>query len=218
MFEKDIVRNDGTVITLVTSVAASRDEEMFFTQSVQVGDVIGVGKNIGWVKDGDRAILDYTVDVNDENVAYKNTEKDKVVCLNAITKYHDSDFFVPANRNRPFDQYVYRVGDIDTASMLIGVIRDGEIIPNFPYIILAYKKLNTMHVANKAGIYQMDFEEKVVERYVVAVNERSKLKVGDVVVVDADSLFDRVADGKMVSVVYEHDILATSRKNILHSL
>lgn len=215
MFEKDIVRDDGKVISLVTSIQSNPDEESFFTQSVQVGDVIGVGSNVSWVKEGDRAILDYTVDINSEHIVYAVSDKDKTVCINAISRYHDSDFLIPANRKRQFDQYVYRSGDLDVASMLIGVIRDGELIPNFPYTILAYREPKKGFNKSGNNIYMMEYEESVFEREVIAVHNHSKLKVGDIIVVQSESLFDRNADGKLISIIYDHDILAISTKSIL---
>lgn len=214
-FEKDITRFDGEVIQLITSLEANQGEEASYGQAVQVGDVIGVGANVDWVKEGDRAILDYTVDINDSNVVYAYSQHDKVVCINAISRYHDSDFIIPANKNRQTDQYVYRVGDLDESSMLIGVIRDGVILPNFPYVILAYRPIKQEYIQPKGTLHMMLVEESIISRTVIAVHPQSKLKIGDVIVVESDSLFDRSADEKMMSVVYEHDVLATENKWVI---
>jgi co-chaperonin GroES (HSP10) len=218
MFEKEIHCDDGTTVNLITSIEASENSEAQYTQSIHAGDVIAVAGDIDWIKVGDRAMLDYIADVDGDVVAYKDINKDKYICIEVNAKYHDSDFLIPADRNRSYDKYLFKKGDLDTSSMLIAIMRDGVLIPNFPYVILAYRNLKS--IVSQAGIMTIEVEETVIERVVIATHSRSRLKVGDHVIIEAESMFDRKTDGKMVSVVFEHDVLATvvTEVNLIETL
>lgn len=212
IFEKKITRDDGSVVPLILAIQQDSDMDGYSQQSVKVGIVMETGANIHWLKKGDRVLLDYTVDINNESVAYGETGKDKVVAIDVNTVYHQEDMITPANRNRPYDQCVWKKGEIDRPSMLIAVIAGEYVVPNKPYVILAYEKPKTGYAPHPNGIHVMEVEEIVSERSVIAAHPDSDINTGDKILVDTQSFFDMSADGTLISVVYDHDILCIKRQ------
>lgn len=200
IFSKWIKTKKGKDVELFTDIPEDDGYERRFQQNVSVGKVIGTGANVTGVKVGDMAIIDYLVTGNnDYTVGFVNG--DRIVAVDAVTTYHEEDS-VPNMQGRN----AYVVGDYDNLSPLYGVVREKKLIPRNPYVFLVYENPLKLSVSD-AGL-QYEEMDKVCTRKVLSSHEESICEDGDTVVIKELDLFERIVDNKILSIIFEQEIIA----------
>lgn len=204
LFEKPIVNNEGKLIWLVTGIPADAGLDESFSQGLDVGIVMGVGRDVQGIEVGDTALVDYIVDLSEEYVV-ESDDRGKLVSLRARTIYETEDLIVDANRRTPHPTVVQRRGDLREPSMIIAVIRGKEILPNEPYIFFTH----TDEGQDWRRTYSIYTQEKpvVVRRKVVAVYPGSTFQAGDEILIEEEAIFDRMLAGNRFDIAFEHDLL-----------
>lgn len=177
---------------------------------VRTGIIEIVGAGVTEFKVGDTCLLDYNVD-NSQSVFIAWDGEDKLVSLPARTVYYTEDVVAYANQHYAKDQKVADKGQQKVVTLIVAVIRDGEIIANDPYVILKHQK-EADFVVGKSNILSHNKPE-IIEREVLAVSEYSQqeygIKKGSTVMVREADTFDIVWDGQTVTAVDDVDVLIT---------
>lgn len=209
LYSKWITKNDGTKVQLFLQAEPEQHDVARSSIFVSSGEVVQVGINVSGVEEGDTAILDYTVDNFVDNVLYYDDEENKYVVIDGTTTFHTEDFIVYANRKNPKDTLVYRRGDMDTVSPLLGMIRGEKLIARRPYVFLEHKS-NVVDKTTQSGIVYSQTED-VIERKVLAVSEQSEKSFGvvqneTVVIFDKD-VFNVKVSSNTIQCVMDEDIL-----------
>lgn len=208
LISKEIILDDGTKKRLFFEpILHDPGYDRRYRQNVSVGEIIGVGDNVGGVKVGDVIILDYLVsaDETDDLVGFFN--KDRVISILAETTYHkDSAPIIHGHAG-------WIEGDFDNISRILGVVRGDNLIPFDPYVFLEYKsdllKIVSIHGENIRS------KESVYERTVLSVPEGCSYKSGDVIRIKNEDLFEREVNGHTISIAFKNDILCKLNDTIL---
>lgn len=227
LFSKEIVRVDGSRVRLWLNVEAGDMDERKATLYVNSGEVINKGPEATNVKVGDIVILSYEV-YNDEYRFVEMDGEDKIVWVNANTTYHEEDYWAYGNRTKTTgrdrfgvakmfkndrDQLVWKKGEVDQVSQILGWIRGNEMFANDPYIFLQHedheKKLVTL-----SGISYSEKPE-VITRTVLCSSKKSAVKYGittgdRVLIKEADTFDVKLAD-KKITCVNDVDLLCREK-------
>lgn len=207
LFEKPIVRKDGTTVWLNFLKPADEGSDKWFEQSVQVGEVLAVGSRVENIRPGDFAIMDYTVDKTAEHVLWEN-EEEKCMRVLAVSTFKKERFVIPANRRTPHPSIIWNKDDADELSLVIGVVRDGEIHPVYPYMFLDYEGIDEeWKQRDDSVIFTRQIVAPVVNRTVAFVSHKSEYKQGQVLSFDFADLFERMFEGKRFDIGWEHIVL-----------
>lgn len=211
LFFKKIMKDDGSEIDFIIDTPAENEDERSARIFVSTGIIISVGSNIKNVKPGDIGILEYILD-NDESIIIGYENEDKIIVVNAVTTRHEEDNIVYANRKIKKNQTVWKRGDYNVTSGLLGVIRNKELISVDPYVFLNHESTLISKVS-AAGILYSE-KQKILKREILAISEESKKRInaanGDKVLVDDFDLFDIVIDGKKISAINDIDIISNA--------
>lgn len=207
IFETDVENTEGQIISLITSLRAEQVADEFYSQAVYVGNVVAVASDVTHIEVGDTVIVDYMADTYEQRVAYMEDDG-KVVILDADTKYHIDDKIAFASMRARADTYTWRKGDVDSQSWIYAIVRDGRLMPNNDYILLAHQDL-TFEGESSSGIRYYDTEGDVVVRKVIAAPDQSAVKKGDIIVVEAFALLERSFGNVNFDIIMELDLLGT---------
>lgn len=222
IFEKSVVRDDGSIVKLITStdLRLLKDDDGFeFMRSleesddersayfVRTGMVISVGERVNTMQPGDIAILDYNVDNRDDIVIGKDREG-KYVSVCGVTSFYQEDVIEYAQRNSKRDQVVAFKGEITRLTDIVGVIREEKILAINPYIILSNAPTK-YESKTKSGIIHI-VNDKIIRRKVIAIPDelKSDLEVGQEILVKDEYCFDIVLDSGIMTGCYAEDIMA----------
>jgi co-chaperonin GroES (HSP10) len=210
IYSKDIVSSTGEVIKMWKAVRETdqMDERASFL-NVQTAIVEDVSDKVSWIKKGDIALINYDICNSELRVAYHDGD-DTVFFLEVNTTYHQEDEIAWQTQKSKRDQITHAAGEYNELSGLLGVIRNGELIANSPFVFLDYEDVNQTMVSPSGVMYEK--QNKIIERKVIAISEESTLKFGvkkgDVVTVDDYDLFP-------VKIDEEHGIEAVNDIDIL---
>lgn len=206
IFERSFTRNDGTTGSLVISIEAKRMEDQFYEQRVGYGRVAEVAENVSWIRSGDDVILDYTVDANEHQVLYSN-EDVKAVVLDAAPSYYSESRIHSANRaGQKADMVEYYAGEMKGITLVIAMLRDGQVIANKPWVLLEHEQYEGFD-QTATGLFIPSQPERVTRRRILAAPPKCDFKQGDIILVEWDSLFERANEKSKFDVCLETDIL-----------
>jgi hypothetical protein len=207
IFEQEVKRGDGKVVTLTIDTQAGKGEDKAYSQSLSIGTVIAIADNISGISVGDIAILDYTIDHSDELIIVEK-EDEKIVRVDTRTLYEHETLIADANRRNSGPKVVYYKGDLKNQTLLIATIgKDGSIKPSFPYLVLEHRKKKDEFVIQN-NEWVPNEEDPFTDRKVVAVWEGSDYKPGDEVICEESGIFDRQINETYFDIVSEKDIAA----------
>lgn len=211
LYQKKIVRDDGTTVDLFVSVPATDDkDERQSSLFVQSGIVEMVSDRVTFVKQGDVAILDYTT-FNDRTVIFSDEPNgDRLLIIDPTTTYHKENIVVDANRRTPKSTFVAAQGDIDYGSPLIGLIRKDTLIANAPFVLFEHESVMQMKVSD-AGIFY-EVKKRLITRKVLACSALSCEKFGfdhgdTVTVLESDLFTVKLADGRKIDCANDTDVI-----------
>lgn len=209
LYSKWIVRNDGTRVQLFTQPEPSsllmRKSEIF----VSIGEVIQVGGGIENVQEGDLALLDYTVDNFIDNVLYYDGEGNKFIAIDGNTTFHEETLIINADRKHPTETIVYKKGELNAASPLLGIIRGEKLIARNPYVFIEHEG-NTVDKVSDVGILYSEKVE-ISERKILSVSDKSSIKYGmkdgQMIMVEEYNIFDVKTPTGIIQCIIDEDIL-----------
>lgn len=194
-------------LSLITDIRPEEDGmAVVFEQTVKSAEVIAVADDVKHIKIGDIAILDYIVDTLVEHVVCED-DRGKVMCIDSRTVFHTEDKMVYASLRTRTDQFVYRKGDVDEASLIYGVFRDDKLIPNAPYIFCEHRDF-AISKKTESGLEYVPLEYGTKIRRILVINDETPEEVqpGSMVVVEEFCLYEREMDGKKFDVIMNQDI------------
>lgn len=200
LFSIWITRADGTREQLFKSIEEEEGFEQRFKQNVSVGNIVAVGTNVKGIMKGDIAIIDYLVTGADDGLVGVQGGN-RLVAITGKTTYHESNS-VPMLDGR----LTWKEGDFKEISPLLGVVRMARLKAFHPHVFLEYQNPTRM-VATPAGLV-MEHTDNLCTRKVLSASPESGYADGDTVLIKEGDLFFRTIDKKMISVVFEDDILA----------
>jgi hypothetical protein len=210
IFSKEITRNDGTKTKLFLTVDAKDDEDRKSELFVQTGIIEFVGDSIEGISVGDIAILDYQVS-NLRHQLIKEDEEGQLFWINPNTTYYDHTKVVYADRSRQGsrDSIVYNKGDYDEISMLLGIIRNEELIPISPYVFLTHESPIVM-VVTKSGLL-VEETHRLLYRNVISAPDNSMVRKDETILIDDADVFYVKIGNKKIDCIFESDILAIKK-------
>lgn len=209
LFEKPITTTDGRVINLVIKLEAFEQEDAWYEQRMSHGEIVGVGADMGWIMNGDIAILDYTVDADPKRIVHEDADG-KYIVIDSRVAYCDSDIILYANRKTPHDTIIQNKGDVEFLTPLLFVKRGDSLIANAPWVVLEHVKLNDEFEESEGSeIATREVMTRIVHRKILATSDDSSYKPGQTAVIEWDCIFDKYIDGAIVEVALEDDILFT---------
>lgn len=200
MFSVWVRRNDGSKVQLFTDVEEDQSFDRRFQQNVSVGTIVAAGTRVEGILKGDVAIIDYLVTGGDDSLVGV-TGGNRLVSITAKTTYHTEDALPYLDGRK-----AWVTGDYDDISKLLGVVRLGKLISMRPYIFLKYEPAQKMEVSEGGVIHETS--EPICKREILAAHPDSGYKEGDMVMIKEADLFERTIDNKIISVIFEQDIIA----------
>lgn len=173
--------------------------------SKEIGEVISVGPLCEFCKPGDLAIIDYTVDM-DEDIILHETADAKYVAIpekHVVTQSDHGTF----NANGQYCK-IYDKGDCILQSNIYGVIRDEKILCNKDYVIFSFKDAddNFELMQNGFWIIKRDKECDLITLTVEFAHADSPLKPGNRVKVYTNYVFTKNIQCNAFLMAYEQDI------------
>lgn len=199
LFSVWVRRNDGSKVQLFTDLEEDAAYEKKFQQNVSVGTIVAAGTKVEGILKGDVAIIDYLVTGSDDSMIGV-VGGNRLIAIPAKTTYHTDDALPYVDGKK-----AWVVGDYDTVSPLLGVVRMGKLIARRPYIFLKYEKAEQLKVSKSGAMYEE--ADPICTREVISAPPDTGIKDGDKVMLKEANLFFRVIDGKTISVIFEEDIL-----------
>ncbi len=227
IFTKEITRDDGSKVKLFLTVDAKDDEDRKSELFVQTGiiEAVGTGEydedgtfiEVGDVRVGDIAIVDYQVCNMKDNIYSKDDNGDVVYWIIATTTIHNKDLIAYANRKKTdgkrthiSDRAVYKKGDYNDLSMLLGIIRDDKLIPRTPYVFLEHQSI-TVGKTTKHGIYYEE-KNKILKRRILSLSDESannySIEEEDNILINNSDVFNVKYYNKTIDVCHDRDIMA----------
>ncbi len=210
IYEKHIVNDNGEIMKLWKAIRETdqMDERASFL-NVQTGIIEDFAEGVTWLQKGDIALINYDICNSQQRISHYDGD-DVIFFLEADTTYHQEDEVVWQNQNTKRDQIVHSKGDYDILSGLLGVIREGQLIANAPYIFFRYESTVSTLVSPSGMMYED--QQKIIEREVIAISEESTrkygIKKGDVVVIDDfDSFPVKINDEWIIDAINDMDVL-----------
>lgn len=214
IYSKEITRNDGSKTRLFINVSADPMDERHNSLFVSTAIVEAVADSVKHIKVGDTALIDYTLCNDPSKLVYKD-EKGEVYWTNANTTYHKEALIANQTQRSRRDQIVYSAGDIENISSIIGIIRDGILTANDPYVFLEHHS-TVKSIITLGGIY-MDKKETIFDRRVLAISEnsaeRTGISTGDIVKVNDPDIFLVKYDKYKVDCINDTDCLCLQKTN-----
>lgn len=208
IFEKSFRRPDGTSFKLIVTVDEEKGFDRKATLFVRTAEVMSVGRKVRNIQAGDIAIMDYLVD-NDESVVLGWENGDKYVSVIGQTSYYEKEVWAYANRQqpKPTDIRVAKKGSVQNVSQILGVIRDGVLTANDPYVFIEHKSKDR---ETSFGFKYQDTKD-YCETTVVAVSrlssEKYGIEVGRQAIVKYQDLFDIELDSGTICAFNDEDII-----------
>ena len=216
LYTRWILRDDGTKVQLFIQPEPNKDSTQRSKIFVSLGEIMQIGSDVKGIEVGDIAILDYTVDNDMDNVLYYDENKDKFIVIIATTVLHDCDEWAYATRRSPneHDVLVSKVGDIETFSPILGLIRNDKLIARFPYVFINHLPTKVEKVSQLGITYSEN--EFILEREILSVSDDSKKRYGmkdgqKVLVQDCDIFSVQLKDGK-IDCIMDSDIMMSIKK------
>lgn len=202
IFSKKIITESGEEKTLVINVGAEDDEDRQSTLFTETAIVVSVSSDIHDIIVGDTAIISYEL-IHDKSKMILSSDEGIFFVINPTTKYHKEESMAFPNIKTPAFQLVWEKGEVDELSPLIGVIRNGELIANSPYVFVSDVSDN--------GIME---NEELIEATVFSHSDLSKdiygMSIGERVVLRDLDTFEISIQGKKIVCCNDVDLLLTT--------
>ncbi|MFX1709092.1 hypothetical protein PV783_34310 [Chitinophaga sp. CC14] len=236
--EKTIITEDGRAISLclrnVTREMAQADR---WDLSVRVGRVEAIMPGCGNIQVGDLAILDYVVDGDSDDQGENDSstaenvlmeDRDKLVSVPCVTRLHQEPIYVTSygqwvrdpQTQKPIkfivtgetNRLVAQRGDHIDMSLVLGVIRGTQLLPNPAYVFAAYEEQEYSSIFKQDGetYYELHDTTHIV-RKVLFADPATGLRPGDTIHAIYDSNIEVTILDQIFEVIPFCDILAVDK-------
>lgn len=213
--EKTIVTNEGIETKLYLNTPWEKPKNQQGENeatdnnklSVRYGTVIGLSAGICGYKKGDIAILDYTVDIDDDTYLVTKEGDDKIVSVPCKTTFCDSELIATSYDQNFIERnvIVQKPGEVDQLSLVFGVVRKEKFIPNDHYVFCEphYPQPQSLILFTNAKP-----EPTHVQRTIVFASKSSGLQPGQEIIAILDSNMSLTIAGRPFEIIPVTDILA----------
>lgn len=203
VFRKAITTTTGQQLFITKDLPARRIQDKFYSQTVNIGKVIGVSDDVDHIKIGDQLMFDVTVDSNLNNV-FEENENYKRVIIQAKNTYHKESYFAPPNGKKK-GSWVWKKDEMNEMSHIVCVIRDGEFISVNDLILT--DAIIPSKIITKDNIEMNRQPDDLDKKKILIAPEGCGLGNGDYVIVNSDyvALFD--LGGRLFNYFYLEDVL-----------
>lgn len=205
VYEQDMEDVNGKQVSLIKMLHAGEEEDAYYSQAVYLGEVLKVADDVKHILAGDIVIIDYLADTDEDKVAYFEGDE-KIVLLDADTKYHTTDRIAYASMNSRMDTYTWRKGDVESQAWIYAIFRNGELICNNDYLLLEHKELTWLGTTS-TGIVSYFTEGDVAIRKVIRSPENSEFNIGDIIATEVFALLERSIDVYNFDIIMQQDVL-----------
>jgi hypothetical protein len=208
IFKKVITSTTGEEFTLFRQTEEkNRNTDRFYSQTVNMGRVLQVADDCKQVKVDDIVLFDNLVDSDEGIIVEQSVFRKKIVILESHT-YHNNDYLIPPHGKQYRPQWVWRNGNVDEISRILGIYRDGKLICPKTMVITDHHN-DEDDIRKYVGIIYDYKKIPVVRRVIRAVPEGSPFKVGDNVLVLAEAIMNYDFGPHNFDVFGEDDVLMT---------
>lgn len=206
--EKEIKTSAGQSVKFYLASAEEKVRDKT-ELTVRIGRVMGMSEGVGGVKKGDIAILDYTVDVDDEYFVTWDG-KDKIVSVPCLTTLCRGELVATSYDEKFIERnvIVQKTGDVDQLSLVLGLIRGTQFIPNDHYVFCEYEP-EQPPTSSLIMFNQVVPTHTHIERTIAFVGKQSKLKEGQRILAMKDSNMTLTLANNTFEIIPVTDILAT---------
>lgn len=205
LFQKTVLSDKGKEIFIITDVQAQDDQDRFYSQTVNMGIVIDVADDVTSIKKDDILWFDNLVDSGEGIIIEVNKDYKDVVIIAEHT-YHKNDYLIPPHKNQIRPQWVWRKGDMDQMSRIVGIVRDGVIMAPKGYVIAEYHDDNR-DIKKIPGL-EYDIKTSIaVPRKIMVPHQDSGYIPGMYVMVDRTKVMTYDFGRYNCDIFFEEDIL-----------
>ena len=212
---------DGSNGSIITKLPMYEEVDKW-ELNVSVGTVVALSDKADGIEIGDIAIIDYTVDC-DEQYVVGYVDGDKIVSVPCQTRLHDKDIIVTTYYSKiqnpktkvvsyvPHGEKNIKVaakGDVDQLSLVLGIVRNNQVIPNESYLFCKVPVVSTAMVEKNGILSYAPVEEKVLQREVIFAHPKSGFKAGDQIIAVRDSAFKLELYDYHFDMIGVHDVMA----------
>lgn len=206
--EREIITNTGERIRFFIrhapdSIAEQKDNNEL---SVRVGCIIGVSDGVSGLKKGDIAILDYTIDI-DEQYFVTMDNGDKIVAVPCATTLCKEELIATSADEKYLERnvIVQKPGDVEQLSLLLGIVRGTKFIPNNHYLFCEPQ----VPVQQSLILFSSPVKQETsVQRKVLFAGKQSGFKAGQFIVAIKDSNFTVNIADRRFEIIPVTDVLA----------
>jgi hypothetical protein len=230
IYKKIITGIGGSKIELVTGIFETEENDKFFSETVNMGRVLQVADDCKQVQVDDIVLFDNMIDSEEGIIVDKSIFRKQIVIQESHT-YHGRDYLIPPHekpykREQKVDKkgnkrghkavvidevqkrpgYVWRKGDVEDLSHIVGIVRDGKLLcPNT--LVITEHHNDDDDIKKYVGIIY-DYEKiPVVKRDIRAVAPNSQLKVGQKVLVEREKILNYDFGPYKFDAFFEEDVL-----------
>lgn len=205
IYTQKIKTTNGGIITFDFDVYydEAQKQTKFARETAQV---IATGPDVKLCQIGDEALLDYTVDMDEDCILFED-HKYKIIFLKEGNVVQEKTHGVWSSTG--VWSPIWKAGDTTQFSNLIGVIRDNNIICNDQYVIYKYEDVDNQFELAPSGIWvpkDTNKSEEIVHMTIEFCPYNSQYKRGDIVSVYKNYLFTKNIQCNAFMMSYHMDI------------
>jgi len=208
LFNKIITSTSGQEFKLALQIEEKdRGTDKFYSQTVNMGRVLQVADDCTQVQVDDIVLFDNLIDSDEGIIVEKSIFRKKIVILESHT-YHNNDYLIPPHGKNHRPKWVWRKGNLDELSRILGIYRDGKLRCPKTLVITDHHN-DDDDIRKYVGIIYDYKKIPVVRRVIRAVPEDSQYKVGENVLVLAEAVMNYDFGPHNFDVFGEDDVLMT---------
>lgn len=208
---KEITTASGEKIKLCTRWIDPEDDEARYELALKVGTVIGVSPGVTEIQEGDIALLDYVVD-SDISFEVCRDGGDKIVSVPCRTTIHQDSKYVTTYDKKFLEKNVavYKKGDIDQLSLILGVIREDRLIPNDHYVFCEFRASRSEEMIKlESGLYAYKvYDDTFLSRKVLFCGDAAECCPGEIILATINSNVEITIMDRKFDVIPISDIHA----------
>lgn len=208
IFNKIITSTSGQEFKLAIQIQEKdQSTDKFYSQTVNMGRVLQVADDCTQVQVDDIVLFDNLIDSDEGIIVEKSIFRKKIVILESNT-YHNNDYLIPPNGKNPRPKWVWKKGDLDELSRILGIFRNGKLLCPKTLVITDHHN-DEDDIRKFVGIIYDYKKIPIVRRVIRSVPEDSAFKVGDNVLVLAEAVMNYDFGPHNFDVFGEDDVLMT---------
>lgn len=208
IFNQIITSTSGQEFKLIKEIEEKdRGTDKFYSQTVNMGRVLMVADDCKQVKVDDVVLFDNLIDSDEGIIVEQSIFRKKIVMIESDI-LHNNDYLIVPNNRTPSPKWVWRIGDVEEMSRIVGIYRDGKLLCPKGLVITDHHN-DENDIRKYVGII-FDYKKiPVVRRMIRSVPEDSPFKVGQNVLVLAENIMNYDFGPHNFDVFGQDDVLMT---------